>query len=124
MKQNLADVDTMMFFDEVLEAHKNMLLTTMADAVSECRAASDQVGDLSREGRSGLLRLLEIWYAMCSISGTLPFFEGNPTQALANVMAQIYAYLILHPFHDPRGLALYMELQYMMDSLMLGEWFE
>lgn len=24
MKQNIADMDTMMFFDEVLEAHENM----------------------------------------------------------------------------------------------------
>ena len=28
------------------------------------------------------------------------------------------------PFHDPVGLAACVELRYMTDALMLGEWFE
>ena len=43
---------------------------------------------------------------------------------LANVVAQIYAHLLQHPFHDPVGLAVCVELRYMTDALMLGEWFE
>lgn len=61
MKQNIADMDTMMFFDEVLEAHENMLLSKMADAVAECRTADKMAAVLSEDGEVGLLRLLEIW---------------------------------------------------------------
>ena len=43
---------------------------------------------------------------------------------MANVVAQIYAHLLQHPFHDPVGLAVCVELRYMTDALMLGEWFE
>ena len=55
MKQNLADVDTMMFFDEVVEAHENMLLSKMADAVAECRTADKMAAVLSEDGEVGLL---------------------------------------------------------------------
>ena len=51
-------------------------------------------------------------------------FEGSQSELLANVVAQIYAYLLQHPFHDPVGLAVCVELRYMTDALMLGEWFE
>ena len=40
------------------------------------------------------------------------------------MVAQIYAHLLQHPFHDPVGLAACVELRYMTDALMLGEWFE
>ena len=44
--------------------------------------------------------------------------------AAQSVVAQIYAHLLQHPFHDPVGLAVCVELRYMTDALMLGEWFE
>lgn len=123
MKQNLADVDTMMFFDEVVEAHENMLLSKMADAVAECRTADKMAAVLSEDGEVGLLRLLEIWAGMQD-GKEMAVLEGSPAHLLADVLAQVYAYVILHPFRDPVGLALYVEMQHMMDSLMLGEWFE
>ena len=51
-------------------------------------------------------------------------FEGSQSELLANVVAQIYAHLLQHPSHDPVGLAVCVELRYMTDALMLGEWFE
>ena len=39
-------------------------------------------------------------------------------------MRRLYAYLLQHPFNDPVGLALYVELRCMAASLMLGEWYE
>ena len=51
-------------------------------------------------------------------------FEGSQSELLANVVVQIYAHLLQHPFHDPVGLAVCVELRYMTDALMLGEWFE
>ena len=120
MKQNIADMDTMMFFDEVVEAHENMLLSKMADAVAECRTADKMAAVLSEDGEVGLL---QIWAGMQDGKG-MAVLEGSPAHLLADVLAQVYAYVILHPFRDPVGLALYVELQHMMDGLMLGEWFE
>ena len=37
MKQNICELDTMIFFREALEAHEFMLLPVMASAVVECR---------------------------------------------------------------------------------------
>ena len=123
MNQNTCELDTMMFFDGALEAHRCQLLTVMADAVSECRTAADQMAALSEDGEAGLLRLTEIWCAMQGTPGVV-IFEGSQSQLLANVVAQIYAYLLQHPFDDPVGLSLYVELHHMMALLMLGEWFE
>ena len=39
--------------------------------------------------------------------------RGRQSELLANVVAQIYAHLLQHPFHDPVGLAVYVELRYM-----------
>ena len=50
--------------------------------------------------------------------------EGRGAELLADVLAQVYACLILRPLHTPAGMGLYMELFYMMEALMLGEWFD
>lgn len=122
MKTN-TELDTMMFFDAALESQRAQLLTVMADAVSESRAAADQAAKLSEDGKAGLVRLTEIWCAMNHICGSV-MFKGSPAELLASVVAQVYAHLLQNPFDDPVGLALYVELQCMMASLMLGEWYE
>ena len=122
MKPN-TELNTMMFFDDALESERTCLLTELADAVSETRTAADQEMELNEDGEAGLLRLTEIWCAMSGIPAVI-IFEGSQTELLANVVAQIYAHLLQHPFHDPVGLAVCVELRYMTDALMLGEWFE
>ena len=122
MKPN-TELDTLMFFDEALENERTQLLTELADAVSETRTAVDQAAELNEDGEAGLLRLTEIWCAMSGIPAVI-IFEGGQSELLANVVAQIYAHLLQHPFRDHVGLALYVELRYMTASLMLGEWFE
>jgi hypothetical protein len=122
MKPN-TEPDTMMFFDNALEGERTQLLTELADAVSETRTAADQAAKLNEDGEAGLLRLTEIWCAMNGLPSVI-IFEGSQTELLANVVAQIYAYLLQYPSHDPVGLALYVELYYMTASLMLGEWYE
>ena len=114
------ELNTMMFFDDALESERTYLLTELADAVSETRTAADQAAQLSEDG---LLRLTEIWCAMNGVPAVI-IFEGSQSELLANVVAQIYAHLLQHPFHDPVGLAVCVELRYMTDALMLGEWFE
>lgn len=117
--------DHMIFFDRALEAQRSQLLSTMADAVSECRTADDQAAALSEEGQIGLLRLVEILCALRTQDGQGGMvLEGTETALLSTVLAQIYAYLSQHPLRDPVGMALYVELYQMMAELMLGEWFD
>ena len=123
MKPEILHNDHMMFLDRALETQRTALLTAMADAVAECRTAADQAAELNEDGEAGLLRLTEIWCAMNGVPAIV-IFEGGQSELLANVVAQIYAHLLQHPFHDPVGLAVYVELRYMTASLMLGEWFE
>ena len=109
MKPN-TELNTMMFFDDALEGERTQLLTELADAVSETRTAADQAAELN-------------WCAMNGVPAIV-IFEGGQSELLANVVAQIYAHLLQHPSRDPVGLAVYVELRYMTDALMLGEWFE
>ena len=117
------ELDTMMFFDDALKSERTYLLTELADAVSETRTAADQAAELNEDGEAGLLRLTEIWCAMNRVPAVI-IFEGSQIELLANVVAQIYAHLLQHPSRDPVGLAVYVELRYMTNCLMRGEWFE
>ena len=117
MKPN-TELNTMMFFDDALEGERTQLLTELADAVSETRTAADQAAELNEDGEAGLLRLTEIWCAMNGVPAIV-IFEGGQSELLANVVAQIYAHLLQHPSRDPVGLAVYVELRYMTDALML-----
>ena len=107
MKPNM-ELNSMMFFDDALEGERTQLLTELADAVSEIRTAANQAAELNEDGEAGLLRLTEIW---CAMKGVLAIviFEGGQSELLANVVAQIYAYLLQHPFRGPQGLALYVD---------------
>ena len=121
MEPKVANNDHMIFFDRAMEAQRSQLLTVMADAVAECRTAANQAAILTESGQAGLLRLVEIWG---DFQAGLIYLKGYPSQILADVLAQIYAHLIQRAFHDSAGMAVYVELNYMMASLMLGEWFD
>ena len=112
--------------DRALETQRTALLTAMADAVSECRTATDQAAELTETGEIGLLRLVEILCAAKVQRGQAggAVLEGTEVQILADVVAQLYACLTECRFVGPLGLAAYAELSSMAASLMLGEWFD
>ena len=58
MKLNTG-LDTMMFFDTALEGQRRQLLTAMADAVSECRAAADQAAKEEDKLKKALKKAME-----------------------------------------------------------------
>ena len=64
MNPNILNKNPLMFFDRAVNAQRSQLLTVMADAVSECRTAADQVAELNETGQVGLLRLAEVWSAI------------------------------------------------------------
>ena len=92
MKPEILNNDHMMFLDRALETQRTALLTAMADAVSECRAAADQAAELTETGETGLLRLVEILCAAKVQRGQAgeTVLEGTEVQILADVVAQLY----------------------------------
>ena len=117
MKPEILNNDHMMFLDRALETQRTALLTAMADAVAECRTAADLAAELTGSGGTGLLRLVEI---RGGLEAGLIYLEGYPVQILADVLAQIYAYLTRRPFHDTVGISSYEGLNYMEASPMRG----
>lgn len=125
MNPNIMKANPLVFFDKALETQRSQLLTVMADAVSECRTAADQAAALNETGQIGLIRLAELLSAIKAKHEKAGLvLEGTEAQILADVVAQFYAYLTKCIFNDPVGMAIYVELHYMMTSLMLGEWFD
>ena len=126
MKPEVTNNDRMMFFNRAMETRRSQLLTVMADAVSECRTAADQTAELNETGQIGLLRLVELLCAVRTQRGQSGgmVLEGTEVQILADVTARFYACLTECRFVDPVGLSIYVELESMMASLMLGEWFD
>lgn len=115
----------MYFFDKAMENERSQLQSIMADAVSECRIGADDGSELSNEGQMGLLRLAEI---CCTVKARLGkgglIVEGTAPEILADIMAQLYSCITQSDFDDPAGMAVYVELRYMMEEIMDGEWFE
>lgn len=115
----------MYFFDKAMENERSQLLSIMADAVSECRIGADDGSELSDEGQMGLLRLAEI---CCTVKARLGkgglIVEGTAPVILADIMAQLYSCITQSDFDDPAGMAVYVELRYVMEEIMDGEWFE
>ena len=118
MKQNICELDTMIFFREALEAHEFMLLPVMASAVVECRTADKELKTLNEDGEIGLARLFSIWANMMCAPGAATIVGCRPITMLSEILAQVHAYLTVHPLYDPEGLALYVELHHMMDAIL------
>lgn len=123
MKQNICELDTMIFFREALEAHEFMLLPVMASAVVECRTADKELKTLNEDGEIGLARLFSIWANMMCAPGAATIVGCRPITMLSEILAQVHAYLTVHPLYDPEGLALYVELHHMMDLVAFGIYF-
>ena len=103
MKQNICELDTMIFFREALEAHEFMLLPVMASAVVECRTADKELKTLNEDGEIGLARLFSIWANMMCAPGAATIVGCRPITMLSEILAQVHAYLTVHPLYDPEG---------------------
>ena len=107
------ELDTMMFFDAALEecAHP------AAHRAGRCRQrephGGGSGGGAERGWRSGPAAPDGNLVRHERRSRHVVIFEGGQPELLANVVAQIYAHLLQHPFRDPVGLAVYVELRYM-----------
>ena len=96
MKQNICELDTMIFFREALEAHEFMLLPVMASAVVECRTADKELKTLNEDGEIGLARLFSIWANMMCAPGAATIVGCRPITMLSEILAQVHAYAREH----------------------------
>ena len=103
MKQNICELDTMIFFREALEAHEFMLLPVMASAVVECRTADKELKTLNEDGEIGLARLFSIWANMMCAPGAATIVGCRPITMLSEILAQVHAYLTVQPLYDPES---------------------
>ena len=90
MKQNICELDTMIFFREALEAHEFMLLPVMASAVVECRTADKELKTLNEDGEIGLARLFSIWANMMCAPGAATIVGCRPITMLSEILAQVH----------------------------------
>ena len=113
------------FFEYALESQRRKLLATLADAVPATEAAVEDSLPLSNLGQIGLSRLITLWVEIQRQNGTAVLnLEGTPQELLFRLVSQLREYHTRYIFYSPVGLAVYAELQYMMESLASGEWFE
>ena len=113
------------FFEYALERQRRKLLAAMADAAPAAEVAVEDAIPLSDLGQIGLSRLITLWVEIQRQNGSgILNLEGTPQELLFRLVSQLWEYHTRYVFYSPAGLAVYSELQYMMESLASGEWFE
>ena len=113
------------YFEYALERQRRKLLAAMADAAPAAEAAVKDSIPLSDLGQIGLSRLITLWVEIQRQNGSgILNLEGTPQELLFKLFSQLWGYHTRYIFYSPVGLAVYAELQYMMESLASGEWFE
>lgn len=113
------------FFEYALERHRRKLFAAMADAAPAAETAVEDAIPLSNLGQIGLSRLITLWVDIQQQNGTAVLkLEGTPQELLFKLVSQLWGYHTQYICYSPVGLAVYAELQYMMESLASGEWFE
>ena len=113
------------FFEYALERQRRKLLAAMTDATPAAEAAVEDSIPLSDLGQIGLSRLITLWVEIQRQNGSgILNLEGTPQELLFRLVSQLREYHTRYIFHSQVGLAVHAELQYMMESLASGEWFE
>lgn len=113
------------FFEYALERQRRKLLAAMTDATPAAEAAVEDSIPLSDLGQIGLSRLITLWVEIQRQNGSgILNLEGTPQELLFRLVSQLREYHTRYIFYSPVCLAVYAELQYMMESLASGEWFE
>ncbi len=125
MDNQFLNQNSTIFFEYALERQRRKLLATLADAVPATEAAVEDSLPLSNLGQIGLSRLITLWVEIQRQNGTAVLnLEGTPQELLFRLVSQLWEYHTRNIFYSPVGLAVYAELQFMMESLASGEWFE
>lgn len=112
------DVDTSIFYEEAVTKKKEQLILDIAEAFSAFVQAHQAAAALNERGIAGVMRLMEI---ECLLSGTKGGMELEGTGL--TVLCTLLSGLMITVTQEPGDLALYGELEAMLEELSDGEWF-
>ena len=129
MRQNMEPMTTQMFAEEAAARHNRELLYKITDALRAAQTAYDTDAWFTPEGMAGTSRIMEVLTdSMGEILGgepDLPLVDVTDTDTyiLPFALAMLCARLNLRPMAGA-DLGLLAELDYKMDEILDGEWFD
>ena len=105
------------------DERKGLILCLKIEFSDGLGGAARDIAELSKDGRAGMMRLMEIW---CLLEQPMEDFSvsGSEPSVLAKLLGQVLAAMILHPVSGSKGLAICSELSYMAEEILAGDWFE
>ena len=110
-------------FSKALQEGRCNLLEQLAYAISCCTEAGSQGVTLSDEGKAGMERIMEAFCAM--EHGELLRRTGiGDMMILTGILTALCAAVLLYPATTHKMLGIYVEISYLLDQLLEGEWFE
>lgn len=112
------DVDTSIFYEEAVTRKKEQLILDITVAFSSFVQAHQVAASFNERGIAGVMRLMEI---ECLLSGTKGGMELEGTGL--TVLCTLLSGLMVTVTQAPGDLALYGELESMLEELSDGEWF-
>lgn len=112
------NVDTSIFYEEAVTKKKEQLILDIAEAFSAFVQAHQAAAALNERGIAGVMRLMEI---ECLLAGTKGGMELEGTGL--TVLCTLLSGLMITVTQEPGDLALYGELEAMLEELSDGEWF-
>lgn len=108
---------------EAVSEERCQLLELLTIAISYCTDAKHQAAALSDEGQAGTERLLELFFSM-QHPELMNAEHAYEAEILLEALTALCAAVLLHPGYSHQALGIYLEVQYLLDDLMDGEWFE
>lgn len=112
------DVDTSIFKEEALFEKKEPVMFAISGACSFVHWAGRTGITLNERGIAGVMRLMEIYCLLTDKKGGMEM-EGTALTILCTLLGNLAAAVL----RETGDLALYGELEVMMDELTEGEWF-
>lgn len=112
------DVDTSIFKEEAIRQGKELLIVSITEAFSASVRACRLAASFNGRGLAGVVRLMEIDCLLRGHEGGMEL-EGCGLTVLCTLLSS----LTMAVLNTPGDLALYGELELMLDELASGEWF-
>lgn len=112
------DVDTSIFHTEALVKKKELLITDITAAFYTFVRAYQVAASFNERGIAGVMRLMEIDCLLSGRKGGMEL-EGTGPDVLSTLLSGLMVTLV----QEPGNLALYGELEVMLEELSDGEWF-
>ena len=129
MQQNMEPMNLRRFMEEAAVKHNRELLSKISVALATAQEANDVEAWLTDDGVAGISRIMDVLTQsipeLLGAKAEMPGIEVEDTDVclLPFALAMLYARLNLQPMGGDH-LGMLAELEYMMDAIISGEWFD